>query len=159
MQQLLARCPHVPIIVDPARGANWEMYRGAAAVVPNEDEWITAWDAGLDSLADSVGRMFRVQKRGAGGISVYRPGGEHERIPGHQVNCVDVCGAGDQVLATLGVMLAEGQDWMSAARIANLAASLKCERRGATPVPRQELDNALLRHGFTHAAGHAVATV
>ena len=139
------------------------MYRGTAAVVPNEDEWITAWQCtsfgGLESLDDSVGRMIRIQKRGADGISVYRPGGEHQRIPGHAVNCVDVCGAGDQVLATLGVMLAEGHDWLLAARIANLAAALKCERRGATPVPRQELEDALHRHGLTRAASHAVAAV
>lgn len=159
MHQLLARFPRIPIIVDPARGADWNLYRGAAAVVPNEDEWSTALDAGLGPLDASVGNMLRIQKRGPGGISVHRPDGGHARIPGHNINCIDVCGAGDQVLATLGVMLAEGHDWITAARIANLAAALKCERRGATPVPRQELDDAVLRHGLIAAASPQVAAV
>ncbi len=69
------------------------------------------------------------------------------QIPGRSRHVVDVTGAGDMVLATLGVCLAGGLDWPNACRIANAAAGLKVERRGAAPVSRAELV-ADLCHGY-----------
>ena len=52
----------------------------------------------------------------------------------------DGCGAGDQVLATIGVMLDHGADWITACEAANRAAGIKCGRRGTTPVTKDEFE-------------------
>jgi D-beta-D-heptose 7-phosphate kinase/D-beta-D-heptose 1-phosphate adenosyltransferase len=56
-----------------------------------------------------------------------------------QRNAIDPTGCGDMVLAALGVCIAAGLTWPDVCQIANAAAGLKCERRGAVPVPRAEV--------------------
>lgn len=50
----------------------------------------------------------------------------------------DVTGAGDMVLAAVGVAVSRGADWITAAKWASHLAGLKCQRRGAVPVPLAE---------------------
>jgi D-beta-D-heptose 7-phosphate kinase/D-beta-D-heptose 1-phosphate adenosyltransferase len=52
---------------------------------------------------------------------------------------VDVCGAGDQFVATLGVARARGMSWSDACRLANKAAGLQCGRFGCEPIPGDEI--------------------
>jgi D-beta-D-heptose 7-phosphate kinase/D-beta-D-heptose 1-phosphate adenosyltransferase len=60
-------------------------------------------------------------------------------IPARPRLAVDVTGCGDMVLAALGVCVAAGMDWQEACTVANAAAGLKVERRGAVPVSRAEV--------------------
>ncbi len=55
---------------------------------------------------------------------------------------VDVTGAGDQVLATIGVMLSRGHSWIESCQIANIAAGIKCGKRGTQPTTAEELSIA-----------------
>lgn len=52
---------------------------------------------------------------------------------------VDSCGAGDMVLAAIGVGLARGMDWLTACTFANLAAGVKCGKAGAVPVTMDQI--------------------
>ena len=65
----------------------------------------------------------------------------HEPARVHEVS--DVSGAGDTVIATLGVMLAVGAAMEEAMRIANSAAGVKVTKFGATIVRPDELMAAL----------------
>lgn len=51
----------------------------------------------------------------------------------------DSCGAGDQVLATIGVALANGIEWVEACRLANIVASIQVTKFGTEPVTLEEL--------------------
>ena len=55
----------------------------------------------------------------------------------------DVSGAGDTVIATLAVMLAQGADWAKAIHVANVAAGIVVGKLGTAVVTRAELDAAL----------------
>ena len=76
------------------------------------------------------------------GMSLFRDQGTlHEKTVAREV--YDVSGAGDTVIATLGVMLAHGADWERAIHVANLAAGVVVGKLGTAVCTRQELDAAL----------------
>lgn len=134
----------IPCIVDPAHGTEWGRYGGATAIKCNQTEWLHGHggDAPLMLVTD-----------GGNGIRMHGPKvrlmdlGDACRVPCRPRNVVDVTGAGDMVLAALGVCIAGGISWPDACKVANASAGLKCERRGAVPVPRCEVIADLL-HGI-----------
>ena len=71
-------------------------------------------------------------------------------LPTHPREVYDITGAGDVVLAAVGLALASGADYEEAAALANVAAGLQVEKFGAAVVTRAELIADLLDHG-----GHA----
>ena len=76
------------------------------------------------------------------GMSLYTEGASvHEKAVAREV--FDVSGAGDTVIATLAVMLAQGADWARAIHVANLAAGIVVGKLGTAVVTRAEL-NAVL---------------
>lgn len=152
----------IPCIVDPAHGADWKRYAGATCIKCNQHEWEANKSCGhTESII--------VVTEGALGLWMSDSGDyrkHFEPVPRH---VVDATGAGDMVLAALGVCIAgsytgpcrcgnsgepwcrvcnsdgsSGMSWPDACRVANAAAGLKCERRGAVPVPRAEIIADLL---------------
>jgi rfaE bifunctional protein kinase chain/domain len=74
-------------------------------------------------LRDRAGRAVFIT-RGEVGMVVADEGGIHE-VPGIQVlEVIDSVGAGDTVVAAIGAALASGADAVTAARLANIAASV-----------------------------------
>ena len=148
LEDLRRRFPGVPVIVDPALARSWEEYRGATAIVPNHREWM-ATERPM-TLAQAVYEFELeaiVLKQGANGIRL--AGGQRADIPGLDVDAADVCGCGDQVLAALGIAIAHGWDWLTAARFANAAGAAKVRKQGATPVSWEEIED--VSHGeFTN---------
>jgi rfaE bifunctional protein kinase chain/domain len=72
------------------------------------------------------------------GMTLYRAAGAlHEPTRAREV--YDVSGAGDTVIATLGVMLAAGAELPDAVRMANLAAGIVVGKLGTAVVSREEL--------------------
>jgi D-beta-D-heptose 7-phosphate kinase/D-beta-D-heptose 1-phosphate adenosyltransferase len=57
----------------------------------------------------------------------------------------DITGAGDMVLAVLGMALAAGADYEPAIRLANIAGGLEVEKIGVATVTREEILQDLLR--------------
>ena len=68
----------------------------------------------------------------------------------------DVTGAGDTVIATLGLALSAGAPLSAAAQLANLAAGLAVEQVGTAAVLTEQLCQAVLdgRHCDVHPAGN-----
>src|SRR4029079_16578758 len=72
------------------------------------------------------------------GMTLYRPGARLH-VPAQAREVYDVSGAGDTVIATLGVMLRRGVDLEQAVRLANRAAGLVVGKFGTAVVLTAEL--------------------
>ena len=71
-------------------------------------------------------------------MSLYSAEGD-ENIPAVAREVYDVSGAGDTVIATLGVLLGAGADLSTAVRIANEAAGVVVGKLGTAVVTPEEL--------------------
>lgn len=105
-----------------------------------DDDFIKAGAELLDKLAaEGI-----VLKRGQKGMLVLPRGQEAHVLDIYgTAQIVDVTGAGDTVLAVLGLGLAAGASLLDAARLANIAGGIVVMHEGAYPVGLQELLDAL----------------
>jgi len=106
----------------------------------NDGDFLKAGTELLDKLAASG----VVLKRGHKGMLVFK----RDKKPGvlniyGTSQIVDVTGAGDTVLAVLGLGLAAGADLQASARLANIAGGIVVMHEGAYPLRLRELQDAL----------------
>ncbi len=143
----------IPLIADPAKGTDFQRYRGMPILTPNRTEAayasgrpVTSIHSGVE-VANQLCRDFEldavVLKLDSDGLVVCQRGEEPivERTAPKLV--CDVTGAGDTVLAALGLCLASGWPLVDAARIANIAAGVQVERIGVESVTRREIAQRL----------------
>jgi len=143
----------LPVAVDPARVADHARYRGATLLTPNRQEAQRATGRTIDGsrAALAAGRQLCETCRADAvlvtldreGIAVVGPRLADAIIPTRTRTVYDVTGAGDMVLAVVGMGLAVGVAPPVAARLANVAAGLEVERLGAAPVFRHEIEAEL----------------
>ena len=141
-----ARDAGKPALVDP-KGEDWARYRGATAITPNRGEFrqvVGPWKDS-DEMARKAQRLRAeldldavLVTRSEEGMSLYTAAGADD-IPAVAREVYDVSGAGDTVIATLGVMLAAGADLGTAVRIANEAAGVVVGKLGTAVVTPDEL--------------------
>lgn len=140
------------IIVDP-KGLSFKKYAGATAITPNKKEASLAArieivdDASLIAAGQKLLQDIQVQKIlmtcGKEGMILFELGKEPYPIPAEARQVFDVSGAGDTVLAVLGLGLASGVSFRHAATLANAAAGIVVGKVGTAPVSREELQMAL----------------
>jgi D-glycero-beta-D-manno-heptose-7-phosphate kinase len=138
------------ILVDP-KGDDYSRYAGATIVTPNRSELrevVGAWkdEDELTAKAQALRERLRLPAllvtRGAEGMTLYEANRRrHEKAREHEV--IDVSGAGDTVIATLGVMLGAGMPLEEAVKISNVAAGIKVLKFGTAVVHPDELGVAL----------------
>jgi rfaE bifunctional protein kinase chain/domain len=138
------------ILVDP-KGDDYSRYVGATVVTPNRSEFrevVGSWrnEDELTRKAQALREQLELRAllltRGSEGMTLYEAGGRrHEKATEHEV--IDVSGAGDTVIATLGVMLGVGMPLEEAVRVANVAAGIKVLKFGTAVVQPKELRDAL----------------
>jgi D-beta-D-heptose 7-phosphate kinase/D-beta-D-heptose 1-phosphate adenosyltransferase len=143
------------IIVDP-KGLNFKKYEGATAITPNKREASLA--AGIEIVDDvsliAAGRKLLqdipVQKVlmtcGKEGMVLFEHGKKPFWITAEARQVFDVSGAGDTVLAVLGLGLASSPpeaDFRQAAALANVAAGIVVGKVGTATVSLEELQRAL----------------
>ncbi|MDW8469564.1 MAG: D-glycero-beta-D-manno-heptose-7-phosphate kinase [Burkholderiales bacterium] len=142
----LARAAGRRVLVDP-KGDDWSRYRGATVVTPNAAELRAVTGAWKDErdLARRAERLRRalalealLVTRGEEGMTLFRAEGALH-VPADRREVYDVSGAGDTVIATLGVMLAAGLPLTQAVRLANRAGGIKVTKLGTAVVTREEL--------------------
>ncbi|WP_313952195.1 D-glycero-beta-D-manno-heptose-7-phosphate kinase [Accumulibacter sp.] len=146
----LARNAGKKVLVDP-KGDDFSKYSGATIVTPNRAELrevIGRWqdDEGLarkaEALRSALGLEALLVTRSEEGMSLFHAAGVvHEQAVAREV--FDVSGAGDTVIATLGVMLACNAGWPDAVHAANVAAGVVVGKLGTAVVGRDELVAAL----------------
>jgi len=145
----LARAAGKPVLVDP-KGEDYERYRHATLLTPNRGEFkqvAGSWksDDELTRKAQQLRTQLDLQAllvtRSEEGMTLYREG-ETLTEPALAREVFDVSGAGDTVIATLGVMLAAGADLPKAMRMANRAAGIVVGKLGTAVVSAEELFTA-----------------
>lgn len=148
----IAKEHHVPVIVDP-KGTDFTKYRGATIIKPNLSEAYAAAkmapSASLDLVAKEIFSHTAVKQllitRSEAGISLFDKKEGRKDFPVVSKEVKDVTGAGDTVLASLCLALANGLNISSAAELANIAAGVAIERLGCAQVTLFDLAKRLLR--------------
>lgn len=142
----LARAAGKPVLVDP-KGDDYARYRGATLLTPNRSEfrevagrWKDEDDLTVraQKLRDDLGVEALLVTRSEEGMTLYRKG-ERLHVPAVAREVYDVSGAGDTVIAMLGVMLAAGSGFAEAVQLANKAAGIVVGKLGTAVVHSEEL--------------------
>lgn len=146
----IARTAGKIVLVDP-KGDDYERYAGATVITPNRSElrevvgrWSSDAELGkkAQALREKLGLDALLVTRSEEGMTLFRADEiHHQSAQAREV--FDVSGAGDTVIATLGVMLAAGASWAEAIRVANVAAGIVVGKLGTAVVSRDELQAAL----------------
>ena len=141
-----ARGRGTPVLVDP-KGEDYQRYRGATLLTPNRVEFREVagrWrsEAELVTKAQQLRAELALQAllitRAEEGMSLFTAEGALD-IPAQAREVFDVSGAGDTVIATLGVLLGARADISAAVRIANQAAGIVVGKLGTAVVHPEEL--------------------
>jgi D-glycero-beta-D-manno-heptose-7-phosphate kinase len=141
-----ARAAGKAVLVDP-KGEDYTRYRGATLLTPNRSEFrqvVGRWanESELAAKAEALRRELALEAllvtRAEEGMSLYSGAGALT-IPAQSREVFDVSGAGDTVIATLGVLLAAGASLPDAVRVANEAAGVVVGKFGTAVVHPNEL--------------------
>ena len=140
------------LIVDP-KGRDFKKYAGASLITPNKKE--TARAAGIEivdesSLAEAARRLIKktdinkiLVTCGKEGMVYFDHDAPPYRISTKAHQVFDVSGAGDTVLAVLGLGIAAGYSNKEAVALANTAAGIVVGKVGTATVSKTELAAAL----------------
>ena len=142
----MARRAGKAVLVDP-KGDDYSRYRGATVITPNKKEFqevAGSWRSKRE-FAELAQRLLRkldaralLVTQGADGMTLFEDGKQlHIATQAREVS--DVTGAGDTVIATLGVALGCGARLPDAVRLANRAAGIKVGKFGTAVVTPREL--------------------
>jgi len=144
-----ARERNIPVIVDPAATGDCEHYAGATAITPNRLETSRATNRDIRTVQDaySAGRKLCATLElshvfvtlDSEGIALVMADGSTELLPTRKREVYDITGAGDMVLAMIGVCAAAGVSPVDSARLANVAGGLEVEQIGVVTVHRNEI--------------------
>ncbi|HYQ99250.1 MAG TPA: D-glycero-beta-D-manno-heptose-7-phosphate kinase [Casimicrobiaceae bacterium] len=136
-----------PVLVDP-KGDDWTRYRGATLITPNRAEFrevVGRWRDEREMATKAHALLAELDMgallvtRSEEGMSLYTAGAD-EHIPAVAREVFDVSGAGDTVIAALGVLLGAGAPLPVAVRIANRAASVVVGKLGTAVALPEELE-------------------
>lgn len=144
-----AKAAGKPVIVDPAATARYEHYRGATAITPNRSETGKAVGRPIRTAEDAfaAGRRLCLEldlaqcfiTLDSDGVALVTPDGGQELLKTRKREVYDITGAGDMVLATIGVGAAAGIPPADLARLANIAGGLEVEQVGVVRVTREQM--------------------
>ncbi len=148
----MARDRGTPVITDP-KGLDFSKYNGVTMITPNKKEAGIA--ARIDikdesTLMEAGSRLLKeieidalLITRGAEGMTIFKRDKPPRAIQAEARQVFDVSGAGDTVLAVMGLAMASGAPLIEGARVANTAAGIVVGKVGTATVSSQELAKAL----------------
>jgi D-beta-D-heptose 7-phosphate kinase/D-beta-D-heptose 1-phosphate adenosyltransferase len=152
-----ARAHGLRVLADPIRGRDYRKYHGCSAITPNRLEAGLATGRVLGDGAQALEAAAELQEQldleaavvtlDREGMALAHADGRRELFPTRPRQVYDITGAGDMVLATLGLTLAGGADYGPAIRLANSAGGLEVEKIGVAAVTREEILHDLLHAG------------
>ena len=141
-----ARAANVKILVDP-KGEDYTRYTGATMLTPNRGELrqvIGQWTSEADLLAragalrEQLDLEALLLTRSEEGMTLFRSAGALN-FAAQAREVFDVSGAGDTVIATLGVLLGGGVNLAEAVGMANRAGGIVVGKLGTAVVTPEEL--------------------
>ena len=142
------------ILVDP-KGKSYGRYKGADLLTPNRREAAEACNLSEETpdlvniagsrLLEELNLEMVLITQSEEGMTLFQKASEPVHLGAAAKQIYDVTGAGDTVIACLGVAFGAGFDFLLAAKIANLAAGLVVEQVGTTAISRQMLESEINR--------------
>ncbi len=147
-----ARSVDKAVLVDP-KGNSYERYTGATLLTPNRREAAEACNLSEEipdmvnvagtRLLNELDLAMVLITQSEDGMTLFQRNTEPLHLSAAVKEIYDVTGAGDTVIACLGVALGAKIEFPRAARIANLAAGLVVQQVGTTAITRQILEGAI----------------
>jgi rfaE bifunctional protein kinase chain/domain len=144
----LARKRRIPVLVDP-KVRHFGLYRRVTLVTPNQLEAEQATGIRITGPRELLAAGTRILHllgceaalitRGEQGMSLFRRDARPVHIPTAAREVFDVTGAGDTVIATLGLALCAGARLSQAAVLANAAAGVVVGKLGTSAATPAEL--------------------
>lgn len=140
-----------PVIIDP-KGSDFERYRGATLITPNLTEFEAvvgrcASDSDIEirgmNLRDTLNLDAVLVTRSEKGMTLLARGHAPLHLPTRAQEVFDVTGAGDTVVAVLGVAIAAGIPLDQAVNLSNIAAGIVVAKLGTATVSLEELAHAV----------------
>jgi D-beta-D-heptose 7-phosphate kinase/D-beta-D-heptose 1-phosphate adenosyltransferase len=146
----------VKVLADPIRASDYSRYRGVHCMTPNrleaqlatgrtivqsEDALRVGWH-----LVESLAMEAVLVTLDRDGMALVRADGRAELLPTRPRQVYDITGAGDMVLAIVGLCLAGGADYDEAAALGNVAGGLEVEKFGVALLTRDEILRDLVDH-------------
>ncbi|OYW20620.1 MAG: D-glycero-beta-D-manno-heptose 1-phosphate adenylyltransferase, partial [Planctomycetales bacterium 12-60-4] len=145
----IARQQGIPVVVDPAAGGDYSLYRGVTGVTPNRSETFKATGREIRTIDDAclagqqLVRDFDLEMAfvtiDRDGIALSQRERDSVHLPTRPREVCDITGAGDMVLAMIGVGMAAGLDPIDLCRLANVAGGLEVEQVGVVPITRKQV--------------------
>lgn len=144
---------HQKVTIADPKGLDFSKYSGVSMLTPNKKEAAlasgieivddsTLWDAG-NKILRSVGLDRLLITCGKDGMVLFGQEGEPFQVRAETRQVFDVSGAGDTVLAVLGLAIASGSSFEDSVTLANTAAGIVVGKVGTAAVSKKELDAAL----------------
>jgi len=143
----LANRYNIPILVDP-KGENYDKYRGATLLTPNKKEASLASKIEIEDrdtlqkagyiLKDDLNLEYGIVTLSEEGIAIFTE--DMQIMPTVAREVYDVTGAGDTVLASLGIALSSGLDIYEACDFANKAAAIVVAKVGSATATLNEIE-------------------
>lgn len=154
-----AQMSGAPVVVDP-KGRDFARYGAVDVIKPNASELAAATglpvdsdeqvEAALEALLRTTTAKAVVVTRAGKGMTLMRRGEPARHFAGRAREVFDVSGAGDTVLAALGLALGAGASLETAIEFAILASGVVVGKAGTAVVTPAELIDAEMTQ---HAAG------
>jgi D-beta-D-heptose 7-phosphate kinase/D-beta-D-heptose 1-phosphate adenosyltransferase len=151
-----ARSTGVKVLVDPVRSTDYSRYRGVHCMTPNRLEaqlatglTITRADDALrvgKQLVETLGMEAVLVTLDRDGMAMVLENGRAELVPTRPRQVYDITGAGDMVLAVVGLCLASGAGYDESAALGNVAGGLEVEKFGVALLTRGEILRDLVDH-------------
>jgi len=150
------------VLVDP-KGKDYSRYAGAALLTPNKREAAEAcnFHDDMPDLINVAGERLMSEldlemaliTQGEEGMTLFQKGQHPRHLSAAAHEVYDVTGAGDTVIACLGVGLGAGLGFLEAATIANISAGLVVEQVGTTAITREMLEPILAEKPLAQTLG------
>jgi rfaE bifunctional protein kinase chain/domain len=144
----ICREQSITTIVDP-KGLSFEKYLGANIIKPNKKEASLATGINIcdseslklacEKLQQITGCDHIIITMSEEGIAIFSHN-QLQIIPTQALAIIDVTGAGDTVLASLGIALGEGKSVREACEFANHAAAVVINKIGSATVTMAEIN-------------------
>ena len=144
----LANEHNKPILVDP-KGSDYSKYKGATLLTPNKKEATEATSIEIkddESLTKAIKKLkdecelkYSIITLSEDGIALYED--ELLKIPTVAKDVFDVTGAGDTVIASIAMSLANGKSIVEAIEFANKAAAVAVSHVGCYAVKKEDIES------------------
>jgi len=149
-----AKLQDIPVLVDPLKGSDYTRYRGATALTPNRVEAETVIDCTITdeksafaagvALCNGLDMEMVFVTLDHDGMALVHTDGRSKLFPTRPRNVYDITGAGDMVLAMIGLSLAAGVSPENATQLGNVAGGLEVEQVGVAVISRSQIRQELL---------------